>query len=166
MRKIVLILTCVTLVLCLLCACSAKKQEFEDPVSFYFAKKEISYNSSTGVLYPEIREGKTFHNNLIACLRAYMLGPDSTELQRLIPSDVYLVSCEQEEDVVNLVMSNQFSQLSGIELSTACSALLLTIHDYTGATTMNLSVKDGLVDGKDVFALSMDDIVLIDVNKE
>ena len=75
---------------------------------------------------------------------------------------VYVVSCQIDADRVILVMSSQFSNLSGIELTTACSALLMTIHDYTGAQTLQISAKDAQLDDKNEIILTMDDIVLID----
>ena len=164
MKKIALILS-VLVVLNLFCGCTAKKEEFEEPVNFYFGRKEIAYNSPSGVIQAELREGASFHNNLTACLRTYMLGPASSHLQRLIPADVYLVSCQLEEETAAVVMSSQFSELSGLELSTACSALLMTIHDYSGVQTLKISAKDALVNDEDEFVLSMDDIVVLDTVK-
>jgi len=165
MKKISLLI-CISLIICIFGGCAAKKQEFQTPVNFYYAKKDITYNSVSGVLQPEVREGAGFHGNLTACLRAYMLGPSSQDLQQLIPTDVYMVSCQEDEESVSVVMSNTFSQLSGVDLTTACSALLMTIHDYKGANVLHISVKDGLLDDMAVLTLSMDDIVLIDTVEE
>ena len=61
-----------------------------------------------------------------------------------------------------IVFSKSFEKLSGINLSTACCALLLTVHDYTGANTIVVSAKDGKIDDKDTVTFSMDDVVLMD----
>lgn len=165
MRKICILIVCI-MILQILCGCAGKKQEFQDPVNFFYCNKEFSYNSPTGVIRAEVREGAGFHGNLTACLRAYMLGPSSTDLQRLIPTNVYMVSCENMGDEVTIVMSSQFSELSGVELSAACSALLLTVHDFTGAETLRISAKDSRLDDKDELLLNLADIVLIDTVNE
>jgi len=161
MRKICLVLCCV-LLLQILCSCADKNEEFENPVNFYYINKEISYNSPSGVIYAEKREGAGFHGNLTAFLHAYLQGPSDTELQTLIPSDVYLVSCSMEDNEASILFSTRFSKLSGVKLSTACTALLLTIHEYTGAETVKISAKDAKLDDEDVIVLSMDDIILMD----
>lgn len=161
MKKLCLLLCCV-LVLQLLCACSGNKEDFQEPVNFYYGNKEISYNSPAGVIRAEIQEGSSFHGNLTAFLRAYLLGPTSTELYSFIPADVYVVSCQVSENIATIVLSSQFANLSGIELSAACSALMMTIHDYTGATTMVISAKDSQLDAKDEIVINLDDVVLMD----
>ena len=160
MKKISILL-CLVLLLQMLCACS-DEEVFEEPVNFYYCKKAVTYNSPTGVIFPEIREGAGYHGNLTGLLQAYLNGPKSDSVRSFIPSDVYLVSCEINDDEVRIVLSKSFEKLSGIMLSTACSALMLTVHDYTGANTIVVSVKDGKIDDKDSVTFSMDDIVLVD----
>ena len=161
MKKFCIVLCCI-LMLPMLFACSNKKEELQEPVSFYYCNKDITYNSDAGVICPEVREGAAFHGNVVAFLRSYMLGPRDTNLRNPIPTDVYLVSCELNEDIVCMEFNAQFADLTGLDLTTACSAILLTIHDYTGAQTLKVSAKDAKIDDKDVFELSMDDVILID----
>ena len=161
MKKLSLLICCALLVQ-LLCSCMTDKEDIKEPVNFYYCNSNIAYNSPTGVIQAEVRESSGFQGNLLACLRAYLQGPVNSELKRFIPADVYIVSCQIEADMVNLVMSSQLSDLSGIELTTACSALLMTIHDFTGVQTLQISAKDAQLDDKDQIILTMDDIVLID----
>ena len=146
-----------------LCACGSTKEEINEPVNFYYLKSEINFNSASGVLEKEVREGAGFHDNLSAYLHAYLRGPLSSELESLVPSEVYLVSCEAVDNTVSIVFSAQFSSLSGLKLTTACSALLLSVHDFTGADTIYIQAKDEKIDGKDAIVLSMDDVVLTDI---
>ena len=164
MKKVCIMLCCV-LLLQLLCACTGHKEEFEKPVNFYYCNTEIFYNSPLGVIHPESREGAGFHGNMTAMLRSYFLGPVSSNLELVIPPDIYMVSCEKIGDEVSIVMSNQFSKLTEMDLSIACSALLLTVHDFTGAETLRISAKDAKVNDKDEFVLSISDIELVDTIK-
>lgn len=163
MKKICLLI-CFSLMLHMLCACSGKTEELREPVNFYYCNIEIDYNTFNGVIHAETHEGAGFYGNLNAFLHAYLLGPDSDELYSLIPSEVYLVSCELDGDEVSIVLSKQFEKLSGVDLSIACSALLMTVHEYTGANTMIISAKDGKLDDKDQITISMDNIVLLDTS--
>lgn len=162
MKKLSSILLCILLLLSMLCSCSNKKEEFEEPVNFYFYNNDVTYNSPTGVICPEVREGAGYHGNLTAFLQSYLNGPKSDAVRSIIPSDVYLVSCELIDDEVQILFNKSFEKLSGIDLSTACCALLLTVHDYTGANTIVISAKDGKIDDQDYVTLSIDDIVLVD----
>lgn len=161
MKKINILL-CVVLVFQMLCACSDKVEEFNEPINFYYYNNKVIYNSPTGVICPEVREGAGYHGNLTGFLQSYLNGPKSDTVRSIIPSDVYLVSCDLNDDVAQVLFSKSFEKLSGIDLSMACCALLLTVHDYTGANTIVISAKDGKIDDKDYVTFSMDDIVLVD----
>ena len=158
MRKLCVFLCCV-LMLHMLAACGAKAEDFEVPVHYYFINKEITHN---GVIQAEIREGADLHGNLTAYLHSYLRGPVSSDFIRTIPSDVYLVSCNLSDETAEIVFSNQFSKLTGLELVSACSALMLSINAFTGVDTICISTKNALIDEKDVFVITMDDIILTD----
>lgn len=161
MKKLSLLLCCILLVQ-MLCSCAAKKEDFVEPVNFYYGNSSIAYNSPTGVIQAEVREGSSFQGNLLVFLGAYLQGPESSGLKQLIPANVYIVSCRQENEKVILVLNSQFSDLSGMELTTACSALLKTIHDYTEAEILQISAQDAQLDDKNEIILSVHDIIYID----
>lgn len=161
MKKICLLLCC-SLLLLMLSACSGKKDDFEEPVNFYYCNRDITYNSSTGVIQAEIREGANFDGNLNAFLYSYLRGPMSSELRSFIPSDVYLISCSVEEDVAVITFSSGFSDLSGVRLSVVCSAILMSINEFSGIQTLHVRAKDAQLDDKDEFVITLDELILID----
>lgn len=160
MRKFCCLVCCI-LTLQLFAACSRSNDEIQQPVDFYYINKEISYNTQDGVIGSEIREGSQLYT-LEDFLRVYLKGPVSSNLQSLMPDGVSLLSCTVENETVYIHLSSQFSALSGIKLTTVCSAILLTVHDYTGVQTICVSAENAKLDYKDVFQLSMDEIVLMD----
>ena len=161
MKKISVLLCCV-LLLQMFCSCGRKKEEFKKPVNFYYCKNEVSYNSAQAVIQPETREGYGYHDNAVALMHAYLLGPESSELETLIPSDVYLVSCTVENGIAHTVLSSQFANVTGLKLSLVSSAMLMTLHEFVGVEELHLSAKGAKIDDKDVLTLTMDDIVLMD----
>ena len=161
MRKCSLLLCCI-LLLQLLCSCSATKEEFKKPVNFYYCRREMTYNSAQAVIQPEIREGYGYHGNIVGYLQAYLHGPVSEDLEALIPSDIYLVSCTVDNGIADIVFSSKFSQLSGIRLSTACTAILLSVNEFSNVDTVRIRAKDTQLDEKEYFEISMNDIVLLD----
>lgn len=161
MKKLSLLLCCV-LVLQMLCACSGKEEEFKIPTNFYYCRREFSYNSSQAVIQPEVREGFGYQGNVDTFIRAYLYGPVSEGLETLIPSNVYLVSSSVDDQVAEIIFSKQFSELSGVKLTTACSAVLLTIHEFSGVESVRIYAKDAQLDDKDYIELTLDDVVLLD----
>lgn len=164
MKKICILICCV-LILHMLGACSAQKEELQEPVNFYYFNKEIAYNTDSGVICAEVREGSGFSGNLEEMLDVYLSGPGSNTLYSLIPSDTHLIACEIENNQVHVVFDKEFAQLSGIDLSLACSAILLTVRDYAGAEALVVSAKNAQLNEKDQFKISIDDIVLMDTSK-
>ena len=161
MKKISLLLCCI-LLLQLLCACSASKEEFKNPVNFYYCRRDMIYNSPHAVIQPEMREGYGYHGNIVGFLQAYLRGPLSEDLEALIPSEIYLVSCTINGDVADIVFSSQFSKLSGIRLTMACSAVLLSVNEFSNVESVRIYAKDAQLDEQEYFELSMSDIVLLD----
>ena len=162
MRKLCVFLCCV-LMFHMLTACGRNAEDYQMPVRYYFNNKEISYNTQAGVIQAEIREGADLHGNLTAFLHSYLRGPASSDFKRIIPADVYLVSCEVKDDSAEIVFSNQFAELTGIELVSACSALMMSVNAFTEVDTLCISAKNALIDEKEVYIISMDDIVLSDI---
>lgn len=156
------IFICAALVVYLFSACSSSKEEFKEPVKFYYCQNHVSYNSEAGVISYEEQEGAIFHSNVTAFLHAYLRGPSSSELYSLIPPDVYLASCNVIDDTAYIEFSTQFSKLSGIKVTTACSAILLSLNDFIDIQTIHISARDAQIDEKTEWIFSMDEIVLID----
>ena len=163
--KKVCIFICIILLFQLCCGCVNQSEELKKPVSFYYCRREISYNSSDAVLQPEIREGYSYLNNVIAFMQAYLRGPNSNDFVKIIPADVYLVSCNIEESTANIMFSRQFSVLSGIELTTACTAVLLTLHEFSGVDQIHIQAKDAQIEDNEMITFTLDDIILVDTVK-
>ena len=161
MKKLSIFLCCV-LLLQLLCACSKKDEEILVPVNFYYSNKEFSYNTSSAVIHSELREGYGFEGNVASLIETYLRGPETSQLKSLIPLDVVLVSCEQRDEHLELTFSSEFSELSGVKLTAACSALLMTLHEFADIQTVAVCALDCQLDDKNVFELSIDDIVTLD----
>ena len=160
MKKICWLLSCI-LLFQLLIGCSRKEEEILQPVNFYYINSEISYNTPNGVVQAEIREGAEFRD-IEELLQVYLKGPVASELRSFMPLGVKLLSCVVDNDSIYILLSSQFAKLSGVKLTTACSAILMTTHDYLGINTLYVRVEGSQLDDKDTFILAMDDLVLSD----
>lgn len=161
MKRMLCILCCVLLLPAFL-GCKNNQTEFLEPANFYYLNKDITYNSASGVISPEIRETVDMHGDLTVFLNAYLQGPESSNLEPAIPADVKLVTCAVIDKTVTLTFSEGFANLSGARLSSACTALLLSVHDFTGAESIRVCAKNSLLDEKEDIYLTINDVVLID----
>lgn len=162
MKKICLLLG-IVMILQMLCACNPKKKEFEKPINFYYGKWDIAYNTPNGVIQAETREGADISDNAQDILFCYLQGPLSAQLRNLLPADAQLLFCQTIGDQVKVELSEDAGKLSGVMLTTACAAMLMTLHDCLNVQTLSVSVKDNLLDDNTEFVISMDDIALMDM---
>lgn len=146
----------------LLAGCNHKKSEIQLPSNFYYLNRNISYNSTSGVICPEVRETADIRNDLTMFIKRYLEGPNSAGLEAVIPSDTRLVTCAMINDTVTLTFSEEFAKLSGTRLSIASSALLLSVNSFNGAERIHICAENSLLDEKEDIILTLDDIVLID----
>lgn len=160
MKKICLLL-CHIMLFQLFVGCSGKEDNIQQPVNFYYINKEIMYNTTEGVIGSEIREGAKFMD-FDDLLRVYLEGPASSHLHSLLPNGTSLLSCAIEDKTAQILLSSQFSELSGIKLTTVCSAILLTARDYADVQTIYVRAEGSRLDGKEEFVLSLDELVLMD----
>jgi len=161
MKRFICVLICI-LSLLGFSACAKKNAEIQEPANFYYVNKDLSYNTPSGVICAEIREAVMLQKNLDAFLHEYLKGPENSDLQTYIPSDVEIISCEQDGDTLNLTFSEGFAKLTGTRLSTAACALLMSVHDYVGVETISIRVNNGLLEDKEELVLTVSDIVLVD----
>ena len=161
MRKIFLLFLCVVLVLCL-CACQQKNADIQEPVNFYYCRDEISYNTIDAVIFPEVREAIEFGGDPTKMLDSYLLGPKANNCISLIPTGTKLISFQIIDGVGYVKFSDEFAKLSGVSLSTACSSIVLTLHEYTGFDVFRFSANTKQLDNRDEIVVSVSDIILMD----
>ena len=95
-------------------------------------------------------------------MQAYLLGPLSDNLESPLPYAVKLVSFDQLGDSVYLTLSREFSTLSGIRLTTACSCIVMTLNAFADVKQVCFRVASGQLDNKDELIMTISDIVLMD----
>jgi len=161
MKKMISLLACV-IILFSLCACGQENEDIQQPVNFYYCSEKISYNSPTGVMKPEIREGIAFQDKAQMLLREYLQGPRTPELVSPIPNGTKLTSFQISDNSAYIELSSDFASISGIKLSTACCCIAMTVSEYTGCGTVYFRVEDGQLDNKDEIVLRVSDIIVID----
>ena len=138
-----------------------KSNTIEEPVSFYYLRKNITFNAEDSVIGYEIADGSQF-THVSKMLAAYLKGPKDQNLTSPFPAGTYLLNTEKIDDLLIVTLSDNFAALTGISLSIACCALTKTIVEYTGVEAVEIQTVFGLLDGEKSVIIYADDIVLYD----
>ena len=72
------------------------------------------------------------------------------------------MTCDVDENTAYVLLSEQFAKLSGVKLTIASSAILLTANESFGIQTIRIQAENAQLDDKEAFVLTMDDIILTD----
>ena len=149
------------LLLVLFCSCG-NRSDFRAPVNFYYCTDPIDYNTSTAVVSPEGREGFGYTEDPKALLDLYLQGPVSDGFRSPFPKGVYVDSIDCADAIVHLSLNSSFSQLSGSDLTLACTCVSMTVFDMTDCEAVRICVTGGLLDGKEYIELSRDELLFLD----
>ena len=155
------IFICVTFICVILCACGPQKQKIQKPVNFYYPVGIVAFNTDTGVIDHEIWESNGF-SNTEDLLCAYFKGPKSEQLSCPFPTETSVVSIKTINSTCNIVLSEHFAELTGLDLTIACHSLGITVMELTGASTVEIRAKDADLDGQKYITVSRDNFLLID----
>lgn len=162
MKKIVALSLILLLVISCI-GCSKEAPDYQRPLNCYYLSKTIQYNTSNAVIGCEQVEGALLVNESLGqFLRQYLKGPDSKDLVSPFPAGTFLVHLAIDNDTVKVRLSNEFSILTGHDLTLACACITLTILDYTGLSYVSISVEGASLNDKMTLTLSRDDLIFLD----
>lgn len=129
------------LILALVCllsltACTQK----EDPVVFYYPKAEVSYYASDSVLSPETRDTLSREDSLGYLLSFYLEGPIDPSLRLPVPEGTQVLRQIPYDGGMMLVMSRDFAQLEGMDLTIACIGISKTCFGLTDLQEITFAI--------------------------
>lgn len=161
MRRFYCIILCVFLMFSMI-ACNRNAENIQEPANFYYCTSNNGYTSVQPVISPEIREIIQCEKDIYQILKLYLSGPQSDQMYSPFPAGVQLISVQQEENKVFVVLSSEYSQLTGFDLSVACACLGLTIFNLTEYNDISIRAQENLLDGNESIDLSREDLLLTD----
>ena len=144
----------------LLCGCGPQEEKILDPANFYYCNKTISYSSPEAVISHEIREASGLRNNWSALLEFYLEGPADEHLFSPFPGGVTVECFTILNEQCTVTLSKEFSSLSGIDLTLACSCLSKTVMELTGQTTIEIKFTDAATGNTTSITMQKDNILL------
>lgn len=156
MKRCTIIILLISL-LAALCSCSSQGSSTTD---FYYLTAAVQYDSEDGVITAEKRSKN--ESDALVLLTEYLKGPASKQLISPFPDGCRLLSCDQNENVLQITVSNEFATLTGYDLTLACACLTLTARSVFPVTTVEIRAESELLDGKSVITMNPEDLLLID----
>lgn len=143
-----------------LCSCGQEKPPQQ--VRFYYCNKNIDYGFSSNTIGYEPCGDPLDHSAYDKYFSNYLSGPKTNALISPFPAGTTLVSFFVEQQTANIVLNDEFSILTGIELSLACACISLTVQDMTGCATVEISAQNALLDNQESIIINTNTIHLND----
>lgn len=129
----------------LLFGCSTNK--IQKSAEFYYPPQDYIYLQEGNLLDFETRDTADLPN-MASVLDRYMEGPQSIRFLNPFPAGCKVISLRHYDATVELVVSNELAQLTGISLPLACACLARTCMEMTGAETVRIRAQGLLLDGE------------------
>jgi spore germination protein GerM len=154
------------LLLCLglgLIGCSDSSEGYVYPVDFYYLRQDadIQYSKEDGIITFETREGG--HGESIThLLNLYFQGPADEMLVSPFPEKLNVISAHFSHNALDLILSDEFSDLTGIDLTVACACIARTCLLWDGVEAINIRVQDSKAEASQTILLTKDSIILHD----
>lgn len=158
-RAICLLLCCVSLLLCF--GCTEKSPEPQDGIVFYYPQAQLSFQPGSTIIGTETR-ALTDQETWAQVLSIYFLGPDAEHLLSPFPAGLAVIKTSMENKTVYITVSDHLAELTGLELTMACSCLSLTALALTGAETVVINAEDALLDGQKSITMDKNTLLLLD----
>lgn len=164
-RKLIAVSLALLMVLSL-AACSTPKQELKDPVTFYYRRSEPVYGQSDGVVAPEQREAQGHKDDLDWLLAEYFSGCTSEELHIPFPKGTSVTDWSIADNTLTVVLSENFGQLSGVDLTVACSCISMTFLELAEVEAVEICAENSRLNGEESLLFTADTFHLSDYDSD
>ena len=154
-------LICVLLLICA-CLCSCSNVQGNTDILFYYPNKQINYSTTDQIIGYEKCVENVDPLAYSELLTIYLKGPRSSELNSPFPSGTALVRFTIDQQIAHVTLSNDFSELTGVDLSIACACLSLTIEKISGCAQVQISAENAQLDNREFITVNTNEILLID----
>lgn len=161
MKKFLIVVLAVVMLLPIF-GCAEKEPEIVSPVTYYYRRNEISFESETGIIAPETREAQSHENDLTYLLNQYFDGPNDKALQRTFPLGTQLVSISVSAQHTVILVSGHLANLKGIDLTIACTCITMTVMELTGTNKVEIKADRALLNDAESIIMDLDSLLMLD----
>lgn len=165
MKRMLSLIIGVAILACIF-GCTTQKQEFIDPVEFYYLliqpENHIYHGSSDSIIAPEQREGYQIRNRMNTLIEVYLNGPATESFQSPFPANTRLITLDTNDKILTVILSDEIAELSGVDLVLACACLSRTFMELWDFETINIQAENEMLDGKPVITFDKSNFFLTD----
>lgn len=133
-----------------------------DPGNFYYRRVNPIYEGTDGIIAPEVRELEGLRGNMAAMLQAYLSGPVSSSLESPFPRATTLLDWSMERSELTITLSEDFAELTGIDLTIACACIARTFLELTDAVFVRIQANGATLNGSEYIVMSQSSLSLAD----
>lgn len=131
-------------------------------IRFYYCSANMDYGPEDMAVKPETRKETLDPLAYAQLVEKYLEGPVSSSLHSPFPEGTKLVSITVDQQAANIVLTNDFASLTGIDLTVACACLSLTVREITGCAKVQISAENTLLDNKQAITMDTNELVFMD----
>ncbi len=162
MKKLLCVVLTILTAVSLFGCSSQKKDDIQNPVSFYYLYTDRDYGTNPNVIGKEIRDAEGRQNDYAYLLSLYLKGPEDYSFYRPFPIRTALVNLELQNDTALIQMNYAFAGQTGMGLSISCACITMTVCEMTGVKQVTISVPGTTLDGNPSITMSPDNLLLQD----
>ena len=164
MKRFLCLLLTVFILVCS-AGCHKDAENYEAPANFYYLNAEVAFFEIDSVIAPEIRETADHNRKLLSILNEYLKGPVSDKLVSPFPANLNAIHIQQNNGAYSIMFSKQFSALSGLDLTIACSCICATVTELTGCQSVEIKSEGALPGNAESLVFTYDSLQFLDTAK-
>ena len=163
MKKFLCILLTILLLIPLI---GCQRHNDSNAFTFYYPRSDFGYDTLEEKFYDEIiakeiREDIS-PSTTYEIISIHLKGPIIQDFANPYPENLSLETVVAEGETLYITVSDHLSYLTGIDLIVACACLGKTGMELTSTTTVQISCRKALLDGKKSIILQNDLIIVND----
>ena len=157
-------LFCILLVvfILILSGCKNNPDNFKEPANFYYQNSSDSFFNADSVIAHEIRETAIYNGKILDILNTYLEGPATDKLNSPFPNGLKVITVQRVNNCIEITFSEEFSTLSGLDLTIACSCICATVAELTGYNTVEIKTEGSFPDNSTSLVVSYDELLFMD----
>lgn len=129
---------------------------------FYYCREALQYGTGNGVIH-SIQYAMPPSADADDILARYLEGTDDKDFVSPFPANTKLISMKVSTDTVEIVLSQEFSQLTQVDLTIACACLTMTISNITGCQTVEIFAADSSLNNQRSVIMDVNSIMTSDM---
>lgn len=135
-------------------ACTSQKKTITSPVTYYYVQQQVDYSKPDNLIVPYIAESAGHEGDYKYLVGEYIATPPDAKFVSPFPVGTILEELRLENNRVQIVLSSQMAELSGVSMMVAFACLTKTVVGMTGIQTVQIQITDNLINGEESISLS------------